>query len=210
MEAPPADTGLAPPTPGGGLRGLNFFRSRSVPPGSREDGKAVSAPGTPLPTNEPLPSILKEGGDLSVSPLPEPAPAPASIAAATTTNTAANAAAAPGAAAGARTLVRSGSLPQNVDGTGAIPLEAMLRAGAGVGRRGRAPTTGVAPRGRFKSNPITGLRSEGGAGEPADTGAPAPSGTVAAAAIPIDEGDNSGKRTSILAPEPTWAGVSGE
>ncbi|KAJ7497080.1 DUF21-domain-containing protein, partial [Mycena latifolia] len=66
--APPAK-GLAPPPTAGGIRSLNFFRSRSVPPAPRDapDGKPASAPQTPLiaPTAlaEPLPSILKEGSE---------------------------------------------------------------------------------------------------------------------------------------------------
>ncbi|KAJ7039205.1 hypothetical protein C8F04DRAFT_1320470, partial [Mycena alexandri] len=32
-----AEKGLTPPTPANGIRNLNFFRSRSVPPGARED-----------------------------------------------------------------------------------------------------------------------------------------------------------------------------
>ncbi|KAJ6593659.1 hypothetical protein B0H19DRAFT_1246399 [Mycena capillaripes] len=168
-----ADKGLAPPAPGG-IRGLNFFRSRSVPPSSREgeDGKASSAPPTPALTAEPLPSILKDGVDMTTSPQPEPA-------AVEFANTA--------AAGGVRTLVRSGSLPPGAD----VPLEAMLRAGA---RRGRVPTTGAGPRGRFKSNPITGAKVEGSSSEPAvDAGTTSVAG---AAAIPIEE---DAKRT--LGPE---------
>ncbi|KAF8170249.1 hypothetical protein K438DRAFT_2024445 [Mycena galopus ATCC 62051] len=193
---------LAPPaTPalGGGLRGLGFFRSRSVPPGApdAQDGKAASVSGSPLPATELQPSsILKDGqGNLTTSPQPQAAPLPASISAA---NPAAAASAAPGPVVRV-TPVRSGSLPPNVDGTGAVPLEAMLRAGAGAGRRGRAPTTGAVPRGRFKSNPITGLKGEGGTGEAVpDANATAPTGTIAAAAVPIDE---NAKRTSTSGAE---------
>ncbi|KAK7057428.1 CNNM transmembrane domain-containing protein [Favolaschia claudopus] len=177
-DSTPADKGLAPP---GALRtGLNFFRSRSVPPGSREapDGKAYSAPGSPLPPIEQLPAaITKEGGAVTASPQPEPAPPPP----ATTPNITVRA-----------PPVRSGSLPPGADGT--VPLETMLRVGAGVGRRGRAPATGPIPRGRFKSNPITGAKGEGGTAEATDNGAAPASGAIPEAAIPIDD---SAKRTSI-------------
>lgn len=165
-----ADKGLAPPATGG-IRGLNFFRSRSVPPGPRDgaEGKAVSAPQSPVPSSAALPPILKEGTDTTTVPQPEPAAIefanPPTIRA---------------------PPVRSGSLPPGAD----VPLEAMLRAGAGAGRRGR-PATGAGARGRFKSNPIMGTRGEGTAGDAA-----ADSGTTAAtvaAAVPID-GD--AKRTS--------------
>nr|GAT57744.1 predicted protein [Mycena chlorophos] len=128
---------LAPPsnTPAGGLLGLNFLRSRSVPAAQRSatDGKTVSAPQTPMVTAEPLPlpSILKDGAEVSASPQPEAA-----------TVEFVNTAVPP------RELpVRSGSLPPGAD----VSLEAVLRAGR---RRPAAPGTAAAPRGKFKSSRI--------------------------------------------------------
>lgn len=179
--AGPADKGLAPPAAAGGMR--NFFRSRSVPPAPRDgpEVKPASAPQTPLiaptPLAETLPSILKDGADMTTSPQPEPA----------TVEFAANTSAG-GVAREAPT--RSNSLPPGTD----VTLEAVLRAGAG--RRGRpgavtraATTTG--PRGIFKSSPIDGTKGETKAeGEPATSSTPA----TVAAAIPIDEGQGT-KRT---------------
>ncbi|KAJ7124956.1 hypothetical protein C8R44DRAFT_874810 [Mycena epipterygia] len=174
--AGPADKGLAPPAAAGGMR--NFFRSRSVPPAPRDasDVKPVSVPQTPLiaptPLAEPLPSILKDGVDVTTSPQPEPA------AVEFATNTTA------GVAREAPT--RSGSLPPGTD----VTLEAVLRAGAG--RRGRSGAPGVAtrtasttgPRGIFKSSPIDGAKGETkGEGEPAASSTPA----TIAAAVPIDK-----------------------
>ncbi|KAJ7128923.1 DUF21-domain-containing protein [Mycena crocata] len=170
--------GLAPPSTAGGIRGLNFFRSRSVPPGPRDapDGKPSSAPPTPVvaPTTlaEPLPSILKDGVDLTASPQPEAAGVEFAATPAITGAT-------------REPPTRNNSLPAGAD----VPLEAMLRAGAG--RRGRvgAPgagartTTNTGPRGKFKSSPIDGakeVKGDGSAGEAAGT-------TVGAAAVPIDE-----------------------
>ncbi|KAJ6558522.1 hypothetical protein DFH09DRAFT_1365173 [Mycena vulgaris] len=174
--AAPTVKGLAPPA-AGGIRSLNFFRSRSVPPAPRDaaDGKSASAPPTPLLGPEPLPSILKDGEAATVTTSPQPEPAAVEFAAAR------------------ETPARSGSLPPGAD----VPLEAVLRAGAG--RRGRvgapiraASTTG--PRGKFKSSPIGEVKGEGSAGEPAVEATE----STPAAAIPIDE---NAKRTLPVSEE---------
>ncbi|KAJ7251819.1 hypothetical protein B0H12DRAFT_635508 [Mycena haematopus] len=175
-----------------------------MPPGAPDatDGKAASAPGSPVPTPEPLPSILKDTADLSPSPQPEPAPLPPSISAANpATNVTVTVAPSPGVRG---RPVRSGSLPPNMDGTGtgAVPLEAMLRAGAGAGRRSRVSAIGTAPRGRFKSNPITGFKGEGPAGEAVDAGPPAPGVPAAAVPIPIDETAKRSTTDSDPGPDP--------
>ncbi|KAJ7072531.1 hypothetical protein C8F01DRAFT_1104276 [Mycena amicta] len=156
------EKGLAPPgtTPAGGLLGLNFFRSRSVPAAQRNptDTKASSAPQTPLITAEPLPSILKDGAEVTTSPQPDAATVEFAD-----TPTPVTPAAVP-----KETPHRSGSLPPGAD----VSLEAVLRAGSG--RRGRAaPSSTPAARGRFKSSRI---------GDTATS-------QDAAAAIPIPESD---------------------
>ncbi|KAF7321454.1 CNNM transmembrane domain-containing protein [Mycena kentingensis (nom. inval.)] len=170
---------LAPPSQfQTGLLG-NFFRSRSTPATRRSsvDAKAPSASQTPVvgPTTDvaagPLPSILKDGAELSTEP---------------------DAAGAPGVTVARAVPTRSGSLPPGAD----VPLEAVLRAGSG--RRGRAATPGqvMAARGRFKSTPI-GDHVAGSVPAPAavaEETAP-PDAKVPEAAIPIDEAQT-GKRTT--------------
>ncbi|KAJ7502821.1 DUF21-domain-containing protein, partial [Mycena galericulata] len=189
----PADKGLTPPTPAGGIRNLNFFRSRSVPPAPRDgaDGKPTSAPQTPrVPpatlAPDPLPSILKDGGEVTASPQPEPA----AVEFAST------------APAARLVPVRSGSLPPGTD----VPLEAMLRAGAGrrgrVGAPGPGPrtTTASGPRGRFKSSPIDGAKGEASAGEALTTETGGSTSVTVAAAVPLEEET---KRTLSSEPQST-------
>ncbi|KAJ6602172.1 hypothetical protein B0H10DRAFT_2081154 [Mycena sp. CBHHK59/15] len=136
----------------GGIRSLNFFRSRSVPPSTRDGGDASTTTTTtvnntadttgcnktapPTPVSAPLelpPSILVKDAD-AVAP-----PADAGV----------EFAQAPRVPA----LVRSGSLPTGAD----MPLEAVL-----LDRRRRLAAAGTRPgapaaRGRFKSSPMGGV-----------------------------------------------------
>ncbi|KAJ7209605.1 DUF21-domain-containing protein [Mycena pura] len=178
----PADKGLTAAS-ATGIRGLSFLRSRSGPPSLRPvpDGKAAGEPQTLATTGEPLPSILKDGVELTAS----PQVLPATVEFADTTA----AASATGAREG---LTRSGSLPPGAD----VPLEAVLRAGAGAGRRGRAPVPGAGTRGRFKSSPIgdmLGVANVGVAATGEAQGATGETSAVIAAAVPIE--DNA-KRTT--------------
>ncbi|KAJ7078866.1 hypothetical protein B0H15DRAFT_1000258 [Mycena belliarum] len=198
--APPNKSGLAPPPPAGGIRGLNFFRSRSVPPTPREgtDIKPASAPGSPRLGPEPLPPLIKETSETATSPQPESAEAaPAAGVAATREKPAAT----------GEKPVRSGSLPPGAD----VPLEAMLRAGAGAGRRGRAAVPGAGTRsanttgarGRFKSSPIDGAKGEASAaaGDAAQPPAEGSAPVAVAAAIPIEQDQGAEVKRTLIASE---------
>ncbi|KAJ7287395.1 hypothetical protein C8J57DRAFT_1495845 [Mycena rebaudengoi] len=182
--------GLAPPVTG--MRGLSFFRSRSVPPAPRDhatDEKSAtatakddaSAPATPkIAPAAALPSILKESGaEMTASPQPEAA----AVEFATT-----------GALPSREAPSGPTSLPPGVEPSlEAVLLDRRRRLAAsstgGTSRSG-APVT----RGKFKSSPIDG---KGDAAEPA-----APTATTStAAAVPIDAAQmQETKRTSDSAP----------
>ncbi|KAJ7188513.1 hypothetical protein C8R46DRAFT_1243269 [Mycena filopes] len=171
----PAEKGLTPPPPAGGMRNLNFFRSRSAAPGARsaEDGKSSSAPGTADDhAGRPAVDPPEHGGRRRNRNLRHRSPSPPAWSLPRPPG-------GPVPPSGREVPVRSPSLPVG----GEIPLEAMLRAGA---RRPGRTGTGNAPRGRFKSRPTEGAKGGDAAAGATDDAATTSTNATTAAAVPIE------------------------